>query len=207
MHRAITEKGNRLFNKVSREQVGMFVGEVHGLRAMYDTSTIRIPNVYHYASLKSTDGSYIAMEHIEMNDMYDMGELGRNLARMHLAEPGIEKAQNGQFGFPVNNTIGATTQPNTWMDDWLDFFREKRLRHQAKLTHDSNLGDKTNKLCTRLDELFEDVKGDLKPSLIHADFWSGNVAGCSEGPVVFDSACYYGHREAEFGMMWWESVP
>ena len=32
------------------------------------------------------------------------------------------------FGFHVNNTIGATHQPNIpWMDDWADFWIEHRL--------------------------------------------------------------------------------
>jgi hypothetical protein len=43
------------------------------------------------------------------------------------------KAAAGQFGFGVNNTIGGTPQPNAWMDSWVDFYRERRLRHQLKL--------------------------------------------------------------------------
>lgn len=42
-------------------------------------------------------------------------------------------ARSGKFGFPVDNTIGATPQPNGWMDNWVDFYREKRLRHQLQL--------------------------------------------------------------------------
>ncbi len=42
-------------------------------------------------------------------------------------------AAKGYFGFAVDNTIGATPQPNGWMDNWVDFFRERRLRHQLQL--------------------------------------------------------------------------
>jgi fructosamine-3-kinase len=42
-------------------------------------------------------------------------------------------AAKGNFGFAVDNTIGATPQPNGWMDNWVDFFRERRLRHQLQL--------------------------------------------------------------------------
>jgi hypothetical protein len=42
-------------------------------------------------------------------------------------------AKAGKFGFAVDNTIGATPQPNEWMDDWVEFYRERRLRHQLDL--------------------------------------------------------------------------
>lgn len=38
--------------------------------------------------------------------------------------------------------------------------------------------------------------------LLHGDLWSGNAMADELGsPVILDPACYYGHREAEFGMM------
>jgi fructosamine-3-kinase len=43
------------------------------------------------------------------------------------------EALKGRFGFSVDNTIGGTPQPNGWMDNWVDFFRERRLAHQLKL--------------------------------------------------------------------------
>jgi len=42
-------------------------------------------------------------------------------------------AKAGKFGFAVDNTIGATPQPNGWMDSWVDFYRERRIRHQLQL--------------------------------------------------------------------------
>jgi fructosamine-3-kinase len=45
----------------------------------------------------------------------------------------------GKFGFAVDNTIGATPQPNGWMDDWVDFYRERRIRHQLQLLGEWNL--------------------------------------------------------------------
>jgi fructosamine-3-kinase len=44
-----------------------------------------------------------------------------------------EKAAAGYFGFPVDNTIGSTPQPNPWTKDWIEFFREHRLRHMLRL--------------------------------------------------------------------------
>lgn len=46
-------------------------------------------------------------------------------------------AAEGYFGFAVDNTIGGTSQPNGWMGNWVDFFRERRLRHQLNLAGDN----------------------------------------------------------------------
>jgi fructosamine-3-kinase len=52
---------------------------------------------------------------------------------MHVAEPEVAEARGGMFGFSVNNTIGESPQPNGWMDDWVEFFRVRRIGHQLKL--------------------------------------------------------------------------
>ena len=46
---------------------------------------------------------------------------------------------DGKFGFPVNNTIGGTPQPNAWTDSWVDFFREHRLMHQVRTSGNRSL--------------------------------------------------------------------
>lgn len=202
MHRATTETGKRLFIKVSREDVSMFEGEAAGLSAMFSTETIRVPEVFHCGPLSNVSGSFIVMEGLELSPTYDQGELGRNLARMHLAEPILPEAREGKFGFSVDNTIGATPQPNGWMDDWISFFRDRRLKHQLLLTGDSSLIERGSKLCMRIHELFDDIQGDIKPSLLHGDLWAGNISGEASSPVIFDPASYYGHHEADFGMSW-----
>lgn len=53
----------------------------------------------------------------------------------------------------------------------------------------SELGDK---LCDNLEVFFEDVAGDIKPSVLHGDLWSGNIAGVEGKPAIFDPATYYG---------------
>lgn len=202
MHRATTEQGKQLFIKVSRDDVSMFKGEEKGLWAMHETQTIRVPKPYLCGALSSTKGSYIIMEALDLVAVYSQVQLGTMLARMHLASPVFPEAQQGKFGFCVDNTIGATPQPNGWMDNWIDFFRDRRLFHQLKLTGDPNLIEKGEKLCRNLHVFFHDIKDEIKPSLIHGDLWSGNISGVGSVPAIFDPACYYGHHEAEFGMSW-----
>lgn len=62
------------------------------------------------------------------------------------------------FGFPIDNTIGGTSQPNGWMDNWVDFYRERRLSHQLKLTKDPNLQKLGKKLCDNLEKFFEGIE-------------------------------------------------
>ena len=57
---------------------------------------------------------------------------GRAMAQLHLAAPLAAEAQEGKFGFAVDNTIGATPQPNPWTADWVEFFREHRIGHQVR---------------------------------------------------------------------------
>ena len=91
-------------------------------------------------------------------------------------------------------------QPNPWTDSWVDFWRQHRLLHQAELSGNSALQRLAESVAEHLDVLFEEVE--VRPSVLHGDLWSGNMASVDGQPAVFDPATYYGHSEAEFGMSW-----
>lgn len=203
MHVLETEGGKKLFLKTSRngaEGLEMFQGEAIGLNAMHHTHTMVVPKVYHVGVAEGGLESYILMDFLEFGGRASQQEFGRKLAQMHLAEPMADEAKRGSFGFPVQNTIGGTPQPNAWNDDWVEFFRTQRLQHQLRLARDAELSKLGDKLCNKLDDYFEGIE--VKPSTLHGDLWSGNIASCNGEPSVFDPACYYGHHEAEFGMSW-----
>lgn len=168
---------------------------------MFDTNTVCVPRVFFSGSLPGGRGSAIVMEYLDMGGRADQAELGRQLAHMHLATPKDESAAAGLFGFPVDNTIGGTAQPNGWMSSWVDFFRERRLKHQLRLAGDSRLSALGDKLAANLEGLFEGA-GTIRPATLHGDLWSGNMGTAKGRPVIFDPATYYGHHEAEFGMSW-----
>lgn len=48
----------------------------------------------------------------------------------HLLGPQEPHAAAGQFGFPVDNTLGGTPQLNSWSSDWVAFLRDRRLGPQ-----------------------------------------------------------------------------
>jgi fructosamine-3-kinase len=105
-----------------------------------------------------------------------------------------------RFGWRRDNTIGDTPQPNPASDNWVAFLREHRLGFQCRLAKRNGLRlDGADELLGQLDGFFTEYKP--RPSLLHGDLWSGNMAyGPSGEPVVFDPATYCGDREVEFGL-------
>lgn len=197
--------GREVFVKTSGKGPEMFQGEAAGLRALRAAGGFVVPEVYGAGVLESATArsdSFIAMEFLNIGGRGDQGNFGDALARMHLAEPSHEEAKKGMFGFEVNNTIGETRQPNEWTDGWLEFWRDKRLMHMINLSRDAKLRELAEKVADkRLPEMLR-AAGDVKPSLLHGDLWSGNIGTVASKPSVFDPAVYYGHHEAEFGMSW-----
>ena len=109
------------------------------------------------------------------------------------------------FGFDVDNTIGATPQPNLpWMADWADFWDTHRLEHMLKLT--GNCGMNAKDVEALRQKTRELLSHQPAPSLLHGDLWGGNKGFCKRKddgatvPVIFDPATYYGDREADVAM-------
>lgn len=204
--REVKADSGEYFVKTSgRPAAAMFEGEARGLRAMGAAGSaggVKVPEVLHFGD-DPRGGSFIIMEKLDMGGRMDMGEFGRAMAKMHLAEPLDKEAKAGSFGFPLDNTIGGTPQKNPWTSDWPEFFREHRIGFQVKRARDSALTGMWNSVLDKTDglrDLFSD--GEVTPSVIHGDLWSGNYAGSNQGPTIFDPATYYGHHEAEWGMAW-----
>jgi protein-ribulosamine 3-kinase len=126
-------------------------------------------------------------------------KLGRTLAQLHIST----KADS--YGFEVDKYLGISLQPNTWSGRWLEFWRDQRLGWQLdlfsrKTAADDNLLKLGDRLMVKLDDLLGDIS---EPAvLLHGDLWSGNAAADETGaPIIYDPACYFGHREAELGIM------
>lgn len=166
---------------------------------MADTNTIKCPRPIAYGDYNGRT-TFVLFEYLEFTGGGSQYELGQQLAKMHR-----KQSENGEFGFHVDNTIGATPQPNLpWMDDWAEFWDQKRLGHMLKLTGNAGLGkDKVDALRTKTRQL---LSHQPVPSLIHGDLWGGNkgfVKDAQTGktvPCIFDPATYYGDREADVAM-------
>lgn len=173
-------------------RLDMFEAEFEGLSEIAATGTVRVPNPICHGT--AGNRSYLVLEYLELETPTDRHaeKLGHQLAEMH-------RHVGERFGWHRDNTIGTTSQPNEWDDDWITFLRDQRLGHQFRLLGDPGLSDMWAGLSRKLPDLF--VRYSPRPSLIHGDLWGGNWSGLANGdPVIFDPATYYGDREMEIAM-------
>lgn len=175
-------------------QVEMFAAEALGLKQMYVTKTITVPQPICYGT--AGNSSYIVLQWLNLgsgnSQIYQ--EMGRQLAAMH------RQGTSQRFGWERNNTIGSTPQINTWTDSWADFFAEHRIGYQLKLAkrRGGSFPDPTKVINAVRNKL---ANRQPKASLVHGDLWSGNAAIATDGsPVILDPATYYGDRETDVAM-------
>ena len=175
-------------------QVEMFAAEALGLKQMYVTQTITVPQAICWGT--AGNSSYIVLQWLDLarGSNQSWTEMGRQLAAMH--RQGI----NQEFGWEQNNTIGSTPQINYWMDNWADFFAEQRIGYQLKLAkRNGGSFPQTNQIVDAVKQKL--INHQPQPSLVHGDLWSGNAAIAADGsPVIFDPAAYYGDRETDLAM-------
>jgi fructosamine-3-kinase len=176
-----------------------FEAEAAGLLAMRAAdSGLRIPQPIAHSDA-GPGASFLVLEFLPPGRRGAGFEeaLGQGLATLH------QCASQRGHGFSVDGYCGATPQPNGWMADWIPFYSQRRLGHQLRLARNAGLttGDARiiESVINRLPELL--APGEF-PSLIHGDLWSGNLHVAPDGsPGLIDPAAYFGHREAELGMM------
>ena len=192
--------GTELFVKWNDHPLShQFAAEAAGLAAMADSGTsLRIPKPIAW----SDDGpgrSFLVVEYLSAGQRVPDFEvaLGYGLAEMHRCT-----TQEG-FGFSMDGYCGATPQPNGWMKRWIDFYRNRRIGHQIRLARKRGMVRSDIATLESVMDRFEELLADDEPpALIHGDLWGGNLHVAPNGsPALIDPAAYYGHREAELGMM------
>ena len=121
---------------------------------------------------------------------------GRALAEQH-------KLTHDQFGWSSDNYIGMTSQPNRWMPNWVDFFREQRLLPMLEKANNKGLTGASALRVNKVISCLEDILShEVLSSLVHGDLWSGNLGFDSDTskPLFYDPAPYYGDREVDLAM-------
>ncbi|CAO3685475.1 unnamed protein product [Rhizopus stolonifer] len=200
-----TDKGN-LFVKsnTDKEASEMFKAEALALERMDIIKPGFAPKPIHYEEKNHDVPAFIVTEYISMKGNTSSRDIqqkmGTSLAQLHSGE------QTDKFGFDVTSFCGTTELNNDWNTDWCQFWCKQRMEPLFDQVRGNNpdLDACGKKLCVRMEHwLGPDALPKVKPSLLHGDLWSGNwaVHAKTNQPVIFDPAAYYGHNEAEFGMM------
>jgi protein-ribulosamine 3-kinase len=194
-YQLVARDGRECFVKTHRaDGYDMFDAEAQGLLEMADSGTITVPRAWCWGV--AGDMAYLAMDYLPLGGHGSDTELGQQLAAMH-------RHLGERYGWHRDNTIGATPQDNTREEDWLVFWRQRRLAAQLQLAagkgYGGRLQDKGERVMEGFAVLFDDYTP--PPSLLHGDLWSGNYGFSRDGrPVIFDPATYYGDREADLAM-------
>lgn len=169
-----------------------FEAEALALKSIEATKSIRVPGVVGHGV--AGHQAYLVLEYLPLQSLSNESseELGHRLAALH-------RHTSPEPGFAIDNAIGATPQPNTPLESWCEFWRERRLRHMFRLAEArGRTFAGAGALLERLDEFLPTSPPN---SLLHGDLWAGNAASLPDGtPVIFDPASYHGHDEADLAM-------
>lgn len=192
---AVTEGDRAYFVKLNQiDRVEMFAAEALGLRQLFDSQTIRVPQPIAWGSAGSS--AYIVLEWLDIGygDHQAWEAMGHNLAALHRVT-----SPKG-FGWDRDNTIGFIPQINPWTENWVTFFTEQRLGYQFQLANQrGGRFPQQQRLLAAVPQILAGYNP--QPSLVHGDLWTGNAAVTVQGePVILDPATYFGDREVDLAM-------
>lgn len=161
-----------------------------------------VPKVHTYGSTEDGRKAYLVTDYADFSPSLGgaaQKQLGLSLAKMHRAS----KSPTGQFGFERPTHCGVTEQDNTWNDSWASFWADQRIGEIVRRIGDSKLTSLEKEMRSKVYPLLLETLKDVQPAIIHGDLWSGNAGQSKEdgSPIIFDPSSYYGHNEAELGIM------
>jgi protein-ribulosamine 3-kinase len=190
--RVTTETGDTFFLKTNAHvPPDLFAREAQGLEAIRQPDGPRVPAPLCHGQ------TYLLMEDLKPAPRQPgyWAAFGRQSAHLH-------SHTESQFGFPKDNYIGSTPQPNPWCQDGFEFFGRYRLLYMAELARVRGLLDhKQYRQAETLVASLPKLVPAQPASLIHGDLWSGNaMTGPGGEPALIDPAAHYGWAEAELGM-------
>ena len=197
----VESAGGAYFLKWAAGKAGeTFVAEAEGLVALaLHDSRLVVPKPISTRNADDESPGMLLMEWIEeeIKGKVFWESLGRGLAELHRADAGET------YGFETDNFIGRLPQRNKLRADWAEFFTSERILPQVEMARVSGRwsfawDEGLKRLLNRLPSL---LPARPHASLVHGDFWTGNVLAARGGRgAVVDPAVYRGHREVDLAM-------
>jgi fructosamine-3-kinase len=191
-----TDRGTVFVKRAPLARRALFEAEADGLARLRQAASLRVPETLAQGS--ADDEAYLVLEWLDLvePDAASEERFGEALAWQH-------RNRGPGYGLERDNFIGATPQSNSLSNDWVAFWRDRRLLYQLELAasngHAGRLQDRGRRLVEVMDVFFATYRP--AASLLHGDLWNGNRGALADGtPVVFDPAVYYGDREADIAM-------
>lgn len=124
-------------------------------------------------------------------------DLARRVAELHAIRA-------DRYGFEYDTVFATAPQHNAWMDDWVAFFRDRRLIPMARLAHEAGrlAAEDLARIEGLADQLDRHIPAHPPAALLHGDLWGGNIlvdGGSLSGLV--DPAISYGHAEMDLAFI------
>ena len=194
--------GRRVFAKTHRDPpAGFFTTEAAGLRWLRAAAAVPVPEVLAVSDGSDDGAPFLVLEWIDVGSPRPgtEAELGRALARLHLAPAGC-------FGREDRRTTGSRALPNEPCATWAEHYGTQRLAPLARLASEAGalpepavVGLERLAQPGRLAELGGPVEA---PARLHGDLWAGNrLIGRHGQSWLIDPAAHGGHREFDLAMM------
>ncbi len=210
--------GRSVFVKIAcGDAAPLLLAEASGLTRL--APHIRVPAILGMGD--ASDGSrWLALEWLILcnKDVESWADLGQQLARLHAVirdRPGLSRESyiaTSRYPYAwtrtressrwdsAGNFIGLTPQDNTPAASWREFYIERRLRPQIRLAQSKGHIVPEGRMLDLAERLL--AGHEPRPSLLHGDLWSGNLAALEDASaVVFDPAPYYGDPETDLAML------
>ncbi len=197
-YRASTALGKPVFIKANH-QSDILRSEFDSLNALHALGARAYPAVIDYRQVDG--GGLLALSYHQLCPLAHNHRAAALAATLLYQQHGIKSQQ---YGWLHDNYIGRSQQRNQFSTDWLEFFASQRLQPQLRWAADAGLAAS---FVAKIESVMATLSvhidsGDVQPSLLHGDLWSGNVAFCSllKSPILYDPAPYYGDPEVDIAM-------